>query len=181
VARSTRRRTSPSPGGFVAARSRSERLRRLTPRDLLLAGAVSLYLPLAALALDRWGLQGLQKRLIGEARTRTYGGRCPVGPEDLDAAHKVAWLVNQVARLGLWRANCLQRSVVLWWLLLRRGIPTEIRIGVRRRPGSPVGSRSLDFHAWVECSSIVLNDRPDIRTLFATFDRAIAPPQVRWR
>jgi hypothetical protein len=39
----------------------------------------------------------------------------------------------------------------------------------------------LDFHAWVEHEGVVLNDVPDVRARFATFDRAIAPTSARWR
>ena len=94
-------------------------------------------------------------------------------------AQRLAWLVEAAARRGPWPANCLQRSTVLWWLLRRRGVETDLRIGVRRRPGS-TGGESLLFHAWVEHDGLVLNDAPDIRSRFATFDRPIVPPGVDW-
>lgn len=72
--------------------------------------------------------------------------------------------------------NCLARSLVLWWLLQRRGIDSEIRIGVRRsRQGA-----GMEFHAWVEHRGAVINDAADIREHFATFDRAIVPPGARF-
>jgi hypothetical protein len=107
--------------------------------------------------------------------------RHPDGPQQLVAASRLAWLVDGVARRGLWKANCLQRSLVLWWLLQRRSTDAEIRIGVRRRPGTDRTDSALDFHAWVEFSNAVLNDRPDIRQVFATFDRPIVPAGARWR
>jgi hypothetical protein len=70
---------------------------------------------------------------------------------------------------------------VLRWFLLRHGLAGDLRIGVRRRPGEPSGSRSLDFHAWVELDGVVLNDLPDVRERFVTFDRAIVPPTAHWR
>jgi hypothetical protein len=163
-------------GPFATARTPGDRLRRLSVRDLVLIPQAVVLLPLAALALDRWGLQRLQSRLLGVARRR----RVP-DPRAADDARKLAWIVDNVAKRGPWKANCLQRSLVLWWFLERRGIPAEIRIGVRRRPDRPLQSRELDFHAWVEHRGTVLNDRPDIRQLFATFDRAIAPSGARWR
>jgi hypothetical protein len=104
----------------------------------------------------------------------------PAGPA-ADRARRLAWAVDAVERRVPWRANCLDRSVTLWWLLLRCGIASELRIGVRRRPGTPVGSRTLDFHAWIERDGDVLNDLPDVRQRFATFDRPVAPPSVGWR
>lgn len=165
-------------GRFAAAQTRSERLRQLTLRDVLRGVQALVYLPLAAVLLHRWGLQRTQRRLSARApatvRSHTAAG-------SLDEVRRLAWVVDGTARRGPFRANCLQRSLVLWWFLLRRGIGSEIRIGVRRRPGAPSGSRQLDFHAWVEFQGVVLNDRSDVREHFATFDRAIAPPDAHWR
>lgn len=71
--------------------------------------------------------------------------------------------------------------MVLWWLLHRRGVGSNLLIGVRRRPGSPSGSRTLDFHAWVEHDGVVLNDVADVRDRFATFSHPIAPREATWR
>jgi len=164
---------------FAAAQTRSERLRRLRGRELLRGLQALAYLPLAAIMLDRWGLQRVQQRLVRRAPTRVT--HLYADARSLDEARRLAWVVDGTARRGPWKANCLQRSLVLWWFLLRRGVSSEIRIGVRRRPGAPSGSRQLDFHAWVECQGLVLNDRANVREVFATFDRAIAPPDAHWR
>jgi hypothetical protein len=134
--------------------------------------------PLLAVAIRRWGLRRVQGTL---ARTRR--GRGPVDPElALDLAHRTAWLTEVAAERGPWPANCLQRSVTLWWFLHRRGIDADLRIGVRPRPGaSSLGTDRLEFHAWIEHRNVVLNEVPDIRRRFATFDRAIAPSGARFR
>lgn len=165
---------------FAAARTRSERLRRLRSRELLRGLQAIVYLPLAAMALQRWGLQRVQQRLARQSPPWL----APLDTDDaqsLDEVRRLAWVVDGIARRSPWRANCLQRSLVLWWFLLRRGVSSEIRIGVRRSPGSPSGSRQLDFHAWVESQGRVLNDRATIRDVFATFDRAIVPRDAHWR
>jgi hypothetical protein len=133
----------------------------------------------AAAALRRWGLQRVQSRLdFGfHRRPRLLRGDA----DALASVRRIAWIVDGVAHQGLWRGNCLQRSLVLWWFLRRRGLLSEIRIGVRRRPDSPSQRRELDFHAWVEFDGHVVNDESDIRTMFATFDRAIIPRGARWR
>jgi hypothetical protein len=156
---------------------RRERLAQLTPGDLGYALLAPWCFPVAALALRRWGLQRVQTRLAPRGRHVSPA----VCGSDVQTARRTAWLVDAVARRTPWPANCLQRSLVLWWFLARRGIAAEIRIGVRRRPGSPSGSRSLDFHAWVELDGLVLNDLPSVREWFATFDRAIVPSGARWR
>lgn len=177
---SVQRPQDPVPADdFRTAGSRRERLARLSARDLLRGLQALLYLPLAAVLLDRWGLQRVQQRLA--RRSPSHRVVSIADARALDAARKLAWVVDGTARRGPWKANCLQRSLVLWWFLLRRGIGGEIRIGVRRRPDAPPGSRQLDFHAWVELDGVVLNDRTDVREVFATFDRAIAPPDAHWR
>ena len=170
---------SSTAGSFAAARTRRERLRHLTPGDLWMGLQAPVCLPLAAVALRRWGLQRVQGQL---ARwTGRAASTSAVTAASVDDARRLAWVVSLAARFGPWPANCLQRSLVLWWFLARRGVPSEIRIGVRRRPGSPSGRASLDFHAWVESHGEVINDRRGIRRRFATFDRGIAPTDVRWR
>lgn len=169
----------PPADDFRTATSRRERLARLSARDVLRGLQAVLYLPLAAFVLDRWGLQRVQKRLA--RRAQTHVALTGADARSLDEARRLAWVVDGTARRGPWKANCLQRSLVLWWFLLRRGMSSEIRIGVRRRPGATSGSRQLDFHAWVEWEEVVLNDRDDVREVFATFDRAIAPPDAHWR
>jgi hypothetical protein len=70
--------------------------------------------------------------------------------------NRIAHLVNVAAYNLPRRANCLDRSVVLWWMLSRRGLITEVRFGARRE------ANGLAAHAWVEFNGIVLNDSEDI-------------------
>ena len=69
-------------------------------------------------------------------------------------------LVNTAAWRGLYDATCLRRSLVLWWLLRRRGIDSALRIGVRMEDGEFMS------HAWVEWQDTVLNDTPDVGQRF---------------
>jgi hypothetical protein len=61
--------------------------------------------------------------------------------------------------------NCLARSLVLWWLLKRRGIDSQIRLGVRKE------NAILLAHAWIELDQVVLNDRPDVDTFYEPLTR----------
>jgi hypothetical protein len=74
----------------------------------------------------------------------------------MDHVRKVAYLVNVAAYNLPVRANCLQRSLVLWWMLRREGIISKVRFGARKE------SNGLTAHAWVELNEIVLNDSDDI-------------------
>jgi hypothetical protein len=166
------RRGEVAPHLPGAIRRSPRRLRDLTLSERLILAQTPLLLPLAALALRRSGLRRVQSRLTGHpfSRPRTIAARRPA------EAARLAWIVKVSAMYGPWRANCLQRSLVLWWYLRRRGLDADLRIGVRRDRQSGL----LDFHAWIEHAGKVINDRPEVRERYATFDQAIAPPQARF-
>ena len=71
--------------------------------------------------------------------------------------------VNIAARHSPFPATCLTRSLLLVWLLHRRGVTSDLRIGVR------LTQSKLDAHAWVECNGMPVNDRPDAVSLFTSF------------
>lgn len=78
--------------------------------------------------------------------------------------NEVAWaarLVQAAWRHGPLDPHCLTQSLTLWWLLRRRGIDSDIRIGVRK-----VGEE-LEAHAWVEWSGTALTDHPQVSRTFA--------------
>jgi hypothetical protein len=74
-----------------------------------------------------------------------------------------------VAAHGRHPANCLERSLVLWWLLRRLGIKGDLRIGIHK------DTDRFEAHAWVEHGGVALNEGDDVRQHFAVFDRAIVP------
>ena len=154
------------------------RLRSLRLTEVLAGAQTPVLTALAGIAVRRWGLRRVQARLVALTPWR------PVAldpPEALHAARRLGRVVNGSARRGPWSANCLERSLTLWWLLRRRGLAGDLHIGVRRRPGGPPGTSALDFHAWVEYEGVVINDVPNVRERFATFSRPIAPRDARWR
>lgn len=72
-------------------------------------------------------------------------------------------LVNIAVCHGPFPATCLTRSLLLVWLLNRRGIHSDLRIGVRLTQGT------LAAHAWVECDGIPVNDRVEAIRQFDPF------------
>lgn len=90
-------------------------------------------------------------------------------------AERLSWCVQVAAAYGPWPANCLQRSVVLCWFMQRRGLPGDLRIGVRKDERG-----ALDFHAWVEHDGKVVNDRRDVVVRYAVFEGAITPAGARF-
>jgi hypothetical protein len=73
-------------------------------------------------------------------------------------------LVRAAAAHGFYRANCLQQSLSLWWLLRRKGIPSNLQIGMQQEADQIKG------HAWVEYEGRVLNDTPDVRHRYTAID-----------
>ncbi len=67
--------------------------------------------------------------------------------------NNLQWLVRIAARNHLYEMTCLRQSLALQWLLARRGIPAELRIGVRKQAGA------LEAHAWVECAGQAVEAR----------------------
>ena len=93
--------------------------------------------------------------------TRPHGhlvrpAREPIGLPDERAyltARRLATAVSVVSNRGLFRPNCLVRSLALSRLLEREQVPGwHVRIGVRERTGR------FEAHAWVELGSEVLAD-----------------------
>ena len=81
----------------------------------------------------------------------------------LDEIMGIATMVNRAARLMRIPGDCLTRSLLLGWLLRRRGVASQLRIGVKMNEGS------LAAHAWVEYAGIAINDQPDVGEQFAAF------------
>jgi hypothetical protein len=94
-------------------------------------------------------------------------------PSQPDAAQTIARMAAAAARNFFFSTNCLEQSLVLWWLLRRRGIAAELRIGARKE------FERFEAHAWVEADSSVLNDATAEHRHFVPFDGPIAPLEAR--
>lgn len=91
----------------------------------------------------------------------------PLEPAQIATAHDIACIQQAASRHLIFHASCLEQSLVLWWLLGKRGIPAELRIGARKEAGR------FEAHAWVELGSLVLNDSGEAHLHFAPFDGSI--------
>jgi hypothetical protein len=126
-----------------------------TERRVLLASAV--LLPLFWLGLHMLGLARFQAWLNRRSKSLA-------GDMSLYEIHTLAELVGIAARRTPLPATCLTRSLLLDWLLHRRGVPSRLRIGVRFTRGL------LKAHAWVEFQGIPVNDKLDVASRFTPFD-----------
>ena len=105
-------------------------------------------LVLALVLLPLFG--GLLRRTSLARLLSRMDARGTSGSGAVASALAAARPVNLVAaRL---RATCLTRSLVLQWILARRGIGTELKVGVRNE------GDGLHAHAWLECGGVLVND-----------------------
>ena len=132
----------------------SDRLRKLKAlsfNELQLLLVAVIILPVVALLLRVAGFNQTRS-LLSKFISQGSGFNKPQQPET-DQAHNIARMVSIAACYGPYRANCLKQSLVLWWLLARRGLRSEIRFGVKKE-----AEEEFSAHAWVEFSGINLSD-----------------------
>jgi hypothetical protein len=108
-------------------------------------------------------LSELGVRLFGLKRTRDWL-RPPMvtgsaTPESAVLA-RVTEAIERVRCHSPLAGTCLSRSLALEYLLSRRGIRSNLRIGARRSGGAVSG------HAWVEVNGRPVNDTPDVHREF---------------
>ncbi len=119
------------------------------------------------LALSLLGVD-LGLRLLGFGRVRALlrlrpRGEAPAADAArLEGARELARRVERAAGFRVYRVPCLARALLLERLLVRRGLPATLRIGVRRP-----GDGRLDAHAWVECGDLCLDPDPRVAERFA--------------
>ena len=151
--------------------SKWRKLRRLPWTEWRLLLQAVFLLPLVA-ALVRLG--GLRRCMVALARFAPDEYAETVVPAE-QTVRSVARMVRAAALHGPYRANCLQQSVTLWWLLRRRGVASDLRIGTRK------DAQGLEAHAWVEVGGRALNENPDVHTHYQPFDQPINLAGARYR
>jgi Transglutaminase-like superfamily len=120
-------------------------------RGLTVEAAVALLLTWVGLRLVGLRLwRFVLERSLGRSIRRLHAQDSAV----LAAARFVARFEQAAARHLPVRTSCLERSLVLCWLLARRGIGARLRLGARQNQGR------FEAHAWVEVCGAVLDDRP---------------------
>jgi hypothetical protein len=151
-----------------------ERLRQFSvlepsAQGIFLRAAV--LLPLISLSLRMRGFgatQGTLQKFLPDSKMETSD--LP-GPR----AELTARMVRAAVRYGAGHPTCLEESLALWWLLGRRGIVSQLRIGVKK------DSPKFQAHAWVELDGEPLNEPEALHHHYAAFDGEISsvPPEHR--
>jgi len=145
-----------------------ERLRRFSALE---RSAQSLFLraivllPLVSLSL-RWRGFRATRETLERFPPRTNLEREAATPHG--RAAQTAQMVNLADRHGLVHPSCLAKSLTLWWLLRRRGIPSDLRIGIRKE------NKKFEAHAWVERDGTALNEPEEHHRHFTAFDEALS-------
>jgi len=112
-------------------------------------------------------------RLVGvgptQAGLRRWASipRTQQGSENLQtvtlAARRARWMVQSISGF---KGSCLTRSLVLWTLLRRRGVDSDLRVGFRRR------EQRLEGHAWVEYEGVPLNEDPTVVQTYSVSEKS---------
>src|SRR5215207_5385390 len=152
--------------------SKWRKLWRLSGSELLLLVQSGFALPAVAALIRIKGLRNCQASLARLTRAASHSGAEALGPDE-QHARAVARMVRAAAAHGPFRANCLQQSVTLWWLLRRRGLESGIRSGTRKEGGR------FDAHAWVEFQGLALNESRDVHTRYTAFEQPVNSPGTR--
>jgi len=137
------------------------RLRRFSalPRPVqgLFLGALVL-LPLVTLLLRIRGYRATERTLRGR-----LGPPAGSGEAAAELAGTASRMVLAAARHSIFPSTCLERSLVLWWLLARRGVASRLRIGVRK------SGEKFEAHAWVERDGVAIGEPEEAHLHYAPF------------
>jgi hypothetical protein len=122
-------------------------------------------LRLAAGAYAALLMTDVQLRVLGYKRLLERIERRPaaeaVSARRLRRTRRFAGWLETASHRHVVRARCLHRSLALHAWLRRKGLPSELRIGVRKENGE------LRAHAWVVLAGEVVNDRWESVAAFA--------------
>ena len=140
----------------------TNRLRQLTALSLLqwwIILVALFMLPMIALSLKLSGFKQTKNRMsrfvprnVADVSARE---------DDLSRARIISRAVAIAGNHGLFKANCLKQSLLLWWLLARRGIATELKLGTQKSP-----QETFNAHAWVEYKGEALGNSSDFQHQF---------------
>ena len=158
-------------GFYRSLRSKAETWHSLSKSDRALLINALFLLPIVATSLKTVGLRRTRAWLAGNALATTRSSIEQTRANVRRTAQMVAAACRQLP-LG---SSCLPRTIVLWSLLRRRGIDTDVRIGV------PC-DRQAEFqaHAWLEWNGEVINDAGDVASQYLPFNRpALNPAEVQ--
>jgi len=129
------------------------------------AGLMATWAGLRLFGFRRW--KSVMERFSGDRKNEK------VESVDLESAGRVARLEAGAARRLLPRTNCLEQSLVLWWLLKRRGIESNVRIGGRKE------AEKFEAHAWVELNGMAVDVSGETHLHFVPFKGTLESAETK--
>lgn len=122
------------------------------------AGLMATWLGLRLAGFRRW------KMLLGWLAPKIVPYAAAPNTSLEETARRIARMEEAAARNLFFGTNCLEQSLVLWWLLRIRGIAAELRIGARK------DMNRFEAHAWIEFHGKILNGWGEEHLHFAPFE-----------
>jgi hypothetical protein len=135
------------------------KLQTLSAKERRLLTQALILLPLTfwgvyALGVSRW--VRFLARLASFGITSNHNPLIGADAAPTEQAGGIARIVKIAAEKGVYQAKCLPQTLVLWCLLRRNHIESEIRFGARKQRGE------LQAHVWVEVGGVALNEDSDV-------------------
>jgi hypothetical protein len=153
--------------------SRLSRFHVLPDQEQRVLLSALLLLPLNAGGLRLIGFRRWRAVISWWLATHRRLGK-PAEPDFSISPQRIAQLVFAASHEGQWTGACLERSLVLWWLLRRRNFSAELHVGVRRQVAR------FEAHAWVQLDNVVLNDDEALLN-YVPFENPVPLPGGRLR
>ena len=122
------------------------------------AGLMATWVGLRFAGFRRW------KAFLGWLAPRVVPDAAASNVSLEETARQITRMEEAAARNLFFGTNCLEQSLVLWWLLRIRGITAELRIGARK------DANRFEAHAWVEFHEAILNGLGGEHLHFAPFE-----------
>ncbi len=122
------------------------------------AGLTVTWIGLRLAGFRRW------KRLL-ERLSLMEGSDAAAANSPLEEITNITVRMEEAATRSLFLVtNCLEQSLVLCWLLRRRGVAADLLIGARK------GANRFEAHAWVEFRGAVLSSSGEEHLHFVAFE-----------
>lgn len=106
-------------------------------------------------------------------RKGTVRPKKPLVPMEKEEVGKIWHLVDTARRSHFCRAQCLHRSLVVYWLLRGRGVGVDLCIGVQKEAGE------FRAHAWVEYQGQIVVEPVYVQEVYAPLMRSKQLGEVR--
>lgn len=148
-------------GFYRSLRRKAETWHSLSKSDRALVIRAMFLLPIVATSLKTVGVRRTQSWLTRNFLSPTV----PLTEQTRANVRRAAQMVAVACRRSPLHGSCLPRTIVLWSLLRRQGIATDVRIGTRSSHGE------FQAHAWLEWNGEVLNDTAEVATQYLPFKR----------